>query len=63
MDRHFLLMMMAGWIQREQAAVIDYLQEENRVLRQQLAGKRLQLSDKDRRRLATRAYSLGRENA
>ena len=32
-----LLMMLAGWIQREQTAVIDYLKEENRVLHQQLA--------------------------
>ena len=41
--------------------MIDYLQEENRVLREQLAGKRLQLSDIDRQRLASRAYLLGKE--
>ena len=55
-----LLMMLAGWIQREQTAVIDYLKEENRVLHQQLAGKRLKLSDTDRQRLAMRAYQLGK---
>lgn len=55
-----LLLMLAGWIEREQTAVIDYLKEENRVLHQQLAGKRLKLSDTDRQRLATRAYRLGK---
>ena len=31
----------AGWITRQQDAVIEYLREENRVLKQQLGGKRL----------------------
>ena len=43
-----LLLTLAGWIRREQAAVIGYLKEENRVLRDQLKGKRLQLSDSER---------------
>jgi putative transposase len=34
--------------------------KENRVLRRQLRGRRLQLTDDDRRRLAVRAYRLGR---
>src|SRR6478736_5537484 len=37
-----------------------YLVEENRVLRRQLRRQRLQLSDHDRRRLAVRAFCLGR---
>ena len=37
------------------------LQEENRVLRAGLRGKRLRLSDDDRRRLAVKAQALGRE--
>jgi hypothetical protein len=37
------------------AAVIDYLQEENRVLREQLEGQRLRFNDDQRRRLAVRA--------
>ena len=41
--------------------MIDYLQEENRVLRAGLRGKRLRLSDDDRRRLAVKAQALGRE--
>jgi len=40
--------------------VIDYLQEENRLLREQLEGKRLRFNDDQRRRLAVRAKKLGR---
>jgi len=32
----FLLMLVAGWLQRQQAATIDYLKAENRMLREQL---------------------------
>ena len=48
----FLLLVLAGWVNRQQQDVIDYLREENRVLRAGLRGKRLRLSDDDRRRLA-----------
>ena len=48
----FLLLVLAGWVNRQQQDVIDYLQEENRVLRAGLRGKRLRLSDDERRRLA-----------
>ena len=41
--------------------MIDYLREENRVLRAGLRGKRLRLTDDDRRRLAVKAQALGRE--
>ena len=57
----FLLLVVAGWVNRQQQDVIDYLQEENRVLRAGLRGKRLRLSDDDRRRLAVKAQVLGRE--
>ncbi len=36
-----LLFALAGWINRQQQAAIDYLREENRVLREQLGGQRL----------------------
>ena len=42
--------MVAGWLQREQSAVIEYLKEENKVLREQLGGKRLRFTDAQRRR-------------
>ncbi len=57
----FLLLVVAGWVNRQQQDMIDYLQEENRVLRAGLRGKRLKLSDDDRRRLAVKAQALGRE--
>ena len=41
--------------------MIDYLREENRVLQAELRGKRLRLSDDERRRLAVKAQALGRE--
>ena len=57
----FLLLVLAGWVNRQQQDVIDYQQEENRVLRAGLRGKRLSLSDDDRRRLAVKAQAWGRE--
>ena len=52
---------MAGWVNRGQQQVIEYLVEENRVLREQLGGRRLRLTDAQRRRLAVRAEALGRK--
>jgi len=46
---------------QRQLQVIDYLREENRVLREQLGGRRLRLDDNQRRRLATKAKGLGRK--
>ena len=47
-----LLICPAGWLNLQQQAAIDNLQEENRVLREQLSGNRLRFSDDQRRRLA-----------
>jgi hypothetical protein len=33
---HLLVITLAGWLNRQQQAVIDYLIEENRVLKEQL---------------------------
>ena len=55
-----LLISVSGCMSQQQLDVIDYLQEENRVLRQQLGGKRLRLSDEQRRRLAAKAKKLAR---
>ena len=54
-----LLISLAAWLNQRQQDVIDYLQEENRVLREQLGGKRLRFNDAQRRRLAVRAKKLG----
>src|SRR5919199_726952 len=57
---HVLIAMVAGWIQRHQQQVITYLHEENRVLKAQLGGRRLRLTDTERRRLTALAHPLGR---
>jgi putative transposase len=54
-----LLISLAGCLNQHQCDVIDYLQEENRVLREQLGNKRLRFNDDQRRRLAVRAKKLG----
>ena len=51
---------LCGWILREQDDVIAFLREENRVLRAHPRGRRLQLSDEERRRLAVLGHQLGR---
>jgi len=56
---HFLLLMFSGWVNRQQQQAIDYLLEENRVLREQLGGRRLRLTDDQRRRLAVKGKLLG----
>ena len=54
-----LLISLAGCLNQHQRDVIDYLQEENCVLREQLGNKRLRLKDDQRRRLAVKAKKLG----
>ncbi len=51
--------MLAGWIHREQLKAINYLREENKVLREQLGGGRIWLTDDQRRRLAAKGRELG----
>ena len=58
---HVLIAMVAGWLQRHQQQVITYLLAENRVLKAQLGGRRLRLTDTERRRLAALAHPLGRQ--
>src|SRR5262245_15950606 len=57
----FVLAVLAGWLNEHQAHVVDYLREENRLLKRQLRGQRLRLSDDDRRRLAVKGVMLGRK--
>ena len=57
----FVLMAVAGWMNQRQLQVIDYLREENRVLREQLGERRLRFTDDQRRRLAAKAKGLGRK--
>jgi putative transposase len=55
-----LLVTLAGWVNRHQQYVIDYLVAENRVLKEQVKGRRLRLTDDQRRRLAAKGRRLGR---
>lgn len=54
-DRH------CGMDEPTPTAKIDYLREENRVLREQLEGRRVRFDDVQRRRLAVKAKCLGRK--
>ena len=56
----FLVLALAGWLNRHQQDAVDYLREENRILRAKLGGRRLRFTDLERRRLAIRGKALGR---
>ena len=57
----FVLIALSGWMNYRQSQLIEYLQEENRVLREQLGDQRLRFTDDQRRRLAAKAKGLGRK--
>jgi putative transposase len=56
----FLLVAVAGLVNEHQLRVIEYLLEENRILRELLGKKRFRFTDDQRRRLAVKAKLLGR---
>ena len=56
-----LLAIFAGWVNRHQLDAIEYLQEENRVLKERLGGRRIRFTDAERCRLARKAHTLGRK--
>jgi hypothetical protein len=60
-----LLAMLAGWLNQQQQEIIEYLKEENSILRDELrkatGKKRIILSDAQRRRLAILGRKLGRK--
>ena len=56
-----LLMMFAGWVNRHQLRIIEYLKEENRVLKERLDDRPIHFTDAERRRLARKAKVLGRK--
>jgi len=45
----FLVLTVAGWVNRHQDDLIDYLREENRILREQGGPRTLRLTDAQRR--------------
>jgi putative transposase len=57
----FVVIAMAGWMNQPQQQVVEYLLEENRVLREQIGSRRMRFNDDQRRRLAVKAKRLGRK--
>ena len=57
----FILLAIASWLNKEQQAVIEYRDEEIRILKEKLGKKRLLLNDSQKRRLATAAAKVGRD--
>ncbi len=56
-----VLVILAGWVNRQQQEVIEYLRTENQVLKEKLGKKRVLLTDDQRRRLAVKGKVLGRK--
>jgi Integrase core domain len=58
---HLLVMILAGWINRRQQDIIDYLRTENQILKETHGKKRILLTDDQRLRLAIKGKALGRK--
>jgi len=56
-----LLLILAGWINRQQQETIEYLRTENKILKESHARRRIRLNDDQRRRLAIKGKILGRK--
>src|SRR5262249_8373361 len=57
----FLIISIAGWMNQRQQQAIEYLVDENRVLREQIGNRRMRFTDKQRCRLAVKAKRLSRK--
>src|SRR4029077_15996302 len=57
----FLLVVVSGWVHRHQLIVIEFLQAENRLLKERLRGKRIRFTDEGRALLARKAKAVGRK--
>jgi len=51
----------SGWVHRHQLIVIEFLQAENRMLKERLHGKRIRFTDAERTLLARKAKAVGRK--
>ncbi len=56
-----IVVVLAGWLNRQQQDVVAYLREKNHVLREQLGGMRIWFTDGQRRRLAGKGKALSRK--
>jgi len=59
----FVMIALAGWMNQRQLQTIEYLREENRVLREQLGSRRVRFNDNQRRRLGSQGERLGTETS
>ena len=57
----FILLTIASYLNKEQQAVIEYRDEEIRILKEKLGKKRLLLNNAQKRRLAAAAAKVGRD--
>jgi hypothetical protein len=57
---HFLILTVAGWLQRRREEYIAYLLAENAVYKEHFAKRGLRLTDAPRRRLAVKGKAVGR---
>jgi putative transposase len=57
----FYVVILAGWVNRQQQEVVNYLRTENQVLKETHGKKRILLNDDQRRRLAVKGKTLGRK--
>lgn len=55
----FVLISIAGWMNQQQQQAIEYLREENKVLREQLGGCRLRFTKSNQRRNVVRSRAAG----
>jgi transposase InsO family protein len=54
-------MIAAGWVHRHQLIVIEFVQAENRLLKDRLRGRRIRFTDAERALLARKAKAVGRK--
>jgi putative transposase len=57
----FLLAVVSDWMHRRQLLVIEFLQAENRTLKDRLRSKRIRFTDAERALLARKAKAVGRK--
>ena len=56
----YLLLILSGWVHRRQLLVVEFLQAENRLLKERLSGKRIRFTEAERALLARKAKAVGR---
>ncbi len=57
---HVMRVVLSEYVRREQEKQIEYLREESQILREEIGGNRILLTDDQRRRVAAKGKVLGR---